>query len=195
MRPASLSILPVRRGAIGQSVTFTVGASGAAPLSYRWQRNTVDIPGATNTTYTIAAVSAADNGAQFRCIVTNSAGSATSNAATLTVTGNGAPVATITQPAEGTLYSGGQTITYAGTGTDPEQGSLPASAFTWQVDFHHDTHSHPFIPATSGQTGGSFVIPTTGETSANVNSELSSSDRVRTHVVNTRRNPRREPPS
>jgi hypothetical protein len=45
---------------------------------------------------------------------------------------------------------------------------LPASRFTWQVDFHHDTHVHPFIPATSGMTGGSFVIPTTGETAANV---------------------------
>jgi hypothetical protein len=36
------------------------------------------------------------------------------------------------------------------------------------VDFHHDTHSHPFLPATSGVTSGTFVIPTTGETAANV---------------------------
>jgi glucose/arabinose dehydrogenase len=152
----------------GQSATFSVSASGAPPLSYQWQRNTVNIPGATSTSYTIASVSASDNGAQFRCMVSNSAGSATSNPATLTVTGNAPPVATITQPAEGTLYSAGQTITYAGTGTDPEQGTLPAMAFTWQVDFHHDTHTHPFIPATSGSTGGNFVIPATGETSANV---------------------------
>ena len=45
---------------------------------------------------------------------------------------------------------------------------LPASAFTWQVDFHHDTHSHPHMAATSGAQSGSFTIPTTGETSANV---------------------------
>ena len=36
------------------------------------------------------------------------------------------------------------------------------------MDFHHDTHTHPFLPATSGITSGTFVIPTTGETSANV---------------------------
>jgi hypothetical protein len=113
-------------------------------------------------------VSAADHGALFRCIVSNAAGSAMSNSATLTVSGNSPPMATITQPAAGTLYSGGQTIVYGGTGTDPEDGTLPASAFAWQVDFHHDTHAHPFIPLTSGAAGGSFVVPTTGETSANV---------------------------
>ena len=36
------------------------------------------------------------------------------------------------------------------------------------MDFHHDTHTHPFIPDTTGIMGGSFQIPTTGETSANV---------------------------
>jgi hypothetical protein len=36
------------------------------------------------------------------------------------------------------------------------------------VDFHHDTHTHPFIPPATGATGGSFQIPTAGETSANV---------------------------
>ena len=36
------------------------------------------------------------------------------------------------------------------------------------MDFHHDTHSHPFIAATTGAQSGSFTIPTTGETSANV---------------------------
>jgi hypothetical protein len=129
----------------------------------------VNIPRARSSSYTIKAVTAADNGALFRCIVTNASGNAISNAATLTVTGsNSPPVGNITQPVQGALYSGGSTITYAGTGTDPEDGALPASAFTWQVDFHHDTHVHPFIPATSGATGGSFDVPTKGETSANV---------------------------
>jgi hypothetical protein len=39
------------------------------------------------------------------------------------------------------------------------------------VDFHHDDgnpHVHPFLPATTGATGGSFTIPRTGETSPNV---------------------------
>ena len=100
--------------------------------------------------------------------MTNGFGSATSNNATLTVTANAAPTGTITLPVVSATYAGGDTISYAGTGTDPEDGTLPASAFTWQVDFRHDTHSHPFVPATSGSKSGSFVIPTSGETSANV---------------------------
>ena len=91
-----------------------------------------------------------------------------SNEATLTVSSNQSPTGTIVQPAAGALYSGGTVVTYSGTATDAEDGTLPASAFTWQVDFHHDTHAHPFIPATTGSRSGSFTIPTTGETSANV---------------------------
>ena len=153
---------------VGQSVTFSVVAAGTAPLSYQWQRNGVNIAGATASSLTIAAVAAADNGALFRVVVSNAVGTATSNAATLTVTNNMPPTATITAPAAGTLYSGGQTINFAGTANDPESGALPASAFTWRVDFHHDTHFHPHMPDTTGVTSGSFTVPTQGEVAANV---------------------------
>jgi glucose/arabinose dehydrogenase len=153
---------------VGASVTFSVSASGATPLQYQWRRNGANIAGATAQDYTIASVVQADNGARFSVVVSNTLGSATSADAVLTVTTNQAPTATIVQPAVGTLYSGGAVIGYSGTGSDPEQGSLPASAFTWQVDFHHDTHTHPFIAPTTGATSGSFTIPTTGETAANV---------------------------
>jgi glucose/arabinose dehydrogenase len=152
----------------GGTATFTVAASGSAPLNYQWQRGTTNISGATSATYALANVTTSDNGATFRCVVTNSVGSATSNSATLTVLNNDPPVATITAPAAGTLYVGNQTINYAGTGTDPETGTLPPSAFTWRVDLHHDTHTHPFVPDTTGVTSGSFVIPNRGETSSNV---------------------------
>lgn len=154
--------------AVGQTATFSVSATGSPTLNYQWQKNTVNISGANASSYTTPPVLASDNGAQFRCLVSNGFGSAQSNAATLTVTANTAPTGTITAPAAGTLYSAGETINYSGTGTDTEDGTLPASAFTWQVDFHHDTHVHPFIPATSGAKSGSFIIPTTGETAANV---------------------------
>ncbi|MDQ3812835.1 MAG: DUF4394 domain-containing protein [Armatimonadota bacterium] len=156
---------------VGGSASFTVAASGTAPLGYQWQRNGANISGATAATYNISSVAAGDNGAQFRCVVTNAYGTATSNVATLTVTANQAPTATITAPTVGTLYNAGNTINYSGTGSDPEDGNLPASAFTWQVDFYHNDsgeHSHPFIAPTSGATGGSFTIPTTGETSVNM---------------------------
>ncbi|MDQ3814260.1 MAG: Ig-like domain-containing protein, partial [Armatimonadota bacterium] len=76
--------------------------------------------------------------------------------------------ATITTPVAGTLYSAGQTLNFAGSGSDPETGNLPASAFTWRIDFHHDTHTHPALPSTSGITSGSYAIPNRGEVSANV---------------------------
>jgi hypothetical protein len=152
----------------GASVTFSVRASGPPTLRYQWQRNGANIAGATAQDYSIASVAQSDNGAQFRALVTNDFGNALSNSATLTVTGNQAPNGTITQPASGTLYSGGNVINYAGTGSDPEDGNLPPSAFTWRVDFHHDTHVHPFIAPTSGASSGSFTVPTTGHTESNV---------------------------
>ena len=153
---------------VGASVTFSVSASGAAPLRYQWRRNGANIAGATAQDYTIAAAALADSGARFSVVVSNDLGSATSAEAVLTVTANQAPTATIVQPAAGTLYNGGTVIAYSGTGSDPESGSLPASAFTWQIDFHHDTHTHPFMLPTTGATGGSFTIPTTGHPEANV---------------------------
>ena len=52
-------------------------------------------------------------------------------------------------------------ISYSGDGTDPDDGSLPASAFTWNIDFLHDGHVHPGTPIT-GARSGSFTIPTSG---------------------------------
>ncbi len=69
----------------GQSATFSVMASGTAPLSYQWRRNGMDIPGANSSSYTINPATVNDNGAQFSVFVSNSFGNATSNAATLTV--------------------------------------------------------------------------------------------------------------
>lgn len=67
----------------GSSVTFEVVAAGEQ-LSYQWQKGTNDIPGATQSKYTIAAVTKADAG-QYRCIVSNPGGSVASAYATLTV--------------------------------------------------------------------------------------------------------------
>jgi glucose/arabinose dehydrogenase len=153
--------------AAGQTASFSVTASGTAPLGYQWQRNGVNIAGANSPAYSFTAATG-DNGAMFRAVVSNSAGSATSNAATLTVPANAAPIGTITAPAGGARYRGGQVFTFSGTGTDPEDGALPASAFTWRVDFHHDDHTHPHVPPTSGVTSGTFTIADRGETSANV---------------------------
>lgn len=165
----SISVHPANRTvSVGSSATFTVQASGTPPLSFQWQRNGFDIPGANASSFTVQSAQLSDDGDLFRCVVSNAFGSATSNEALLTVVANQSPTAAITQPAIGTLYTAGQTINFSGTGSDPEEGNLSASAFTWRVDFHHDDHIHPFLQPTSGITSGSFVVPTTGETSANV---------------------------
>jgi len=162
-QPPTITIQPQSQTkTVGQPVTFTVQASGATPFSYQWQRNGANISGATSTSYSIASTTLGDNGAGFRCIVTNSFGSATSNTAVLTVTTDTAPTATINTPPSGALYNAGDTINYSGSGTDAEDGTIPPSGFTWQIDFHHNTHVHAFIPAATGSTSGSFVVPNDG---------------------------------
>ncbi|MBN8527045.1 MAG: immunoglobulin domain-containing protein, partial [Planctomycetes bacterium] len=68
---------------VGQSASFTVVASGTAPLTYQWTRNGA-VVGGNSATLTIADAQVADMGS-YTCTVTNSAGSATSNVALLTV--------------------------------------------------------------------------------------------------------------
>ena len=161
-QPVSVAVAP------GAAVSFTVAAAGTAPLSYQWQKNGANITGATASTYAIASVVAADAG-QYRAVVSNSVGTATSNAATLTITApNTAPTAQILTPASGTTYVAGTTITFSGSATDAEDGALPASAFVWQVDLHHDTHVHDGTPFSAGSKTGSFIIPNSGEVSDNV---------------------------
>ena len=71
--------------AVGQSATFTVSATGTAPLTFQWSRNGDVIPGATLSSYTLATTSATDSGASFAVQVSNSLGSVNSSSATLTV--------------------------------------------------------------------------------------------------------------
>lgn len=88
----------------GEAATFTVEATGGN-LSYQWQQSTdngsswTDITGETNATYTIATTTMDMNGTQYRCVVSNSAGSVESNAATLTVTA--IPTYSITMETDG----------------------------------------------------------------------------------------------
>jgi uncharacterized cupredoxin-like copper-binding protein len=62
-----------------QTATLSVGVAGTAPFTYQWQRNNANISGATSSTYTTSTA------ATYRVLVTNPAGTATSNGATVTV--------------------------------------------------------------------------------------------------------------
>jgi Abnormal spindle-like microcephaly-assoc'd, ASPM-SPD-2-Hydin len=78
-QPASLAIIA------GQAATFTVAATGTAPIAYQWMKNGAAIAGANSPSYRTPAETTADNQAKFTVLVSNGAGSVTSNAATLSV--------------------------------------------------------------------------------------------------------------
>jgi len=106
-------------GVVGGSASFSVKAGGAEPLSYQWQRNGADIPGANDATLQLNSLSLTDNGAEFRSVVTNASGNATSDSATLTVK-PAAPKVTVIQGEHGQVavtpnkpaYAYDETVTF-----------------------------------------------------------------------------------
>jgi hypothetical protein len=103
----------------GAQATFSVTAQSRYPLSYQWQKNGADLPGANNSSLSLIGVSAADQ-ATYRVVVTNAYGSVTSAGAALTVnTVLIAPTVT-TQPTDQTVALGGSaTFSVTATGTEP----------------------------------------------------------------------------
>jgi hypothetical protein len=73
----------------GQTATFSVTATGTAPLSYRWKKNGLNVD-SDSPSYTTPTTTMGDNGAKFSVVVTNTAGHADSDEATLTVNASSA---------------------------------------------------------------------------------------------------------
>jgi beta-galactosidase len=69
----------------GGSASFAVLVAGTSPINFQWQRDGIDIAGATAESYATGPVQLADDGSSFSVTATNIAGSTTSNAATLRV--------------------------------------------------------------------------------------------------------------
>jgi len=83
--PPSITAQPEAVAATaGDSATFTVTATGTAPLGYQWRHWDAPLAYATESSYTLLSVKSADAGF-YSVIVTNAAGSATSSPALLTV--------------------------------------------------------------------------------------------------------------
>ncbi|MGB9067328.1 MAG: immunoglobulin domain-containing protein, partial [Candidatus Acidiferrales bacterium] len=130
---------------VGQTATFSVAASGTAPLSYQWKKNNTAITGATAASYTTPATTNADNGSTFAVVVSNTAGSITSNSATLTVTSNPTPPGIITQPMNETVSVGlTATFSVAASGTAP-------LSYQWKKN----------NTAITGATAASYTTPAT----------------------------------
>jgi len=132
----------------GQTATFSLVASGTAPLTYTWRKNGATISGTNSASYTTPATTAADNNAKFDVMVSNSAGSATSAQATLTVSAAPAAPAITAQPANKTVIAG-QTATFSVTAT-----STAPLTYQWQKN----------AADISGATSASYTTPMTTTT-------------------------------
>src|SRR5262249_22749238 len=111
----------------GQSVSFTVAATGTAPLTYQWQKQVSGSwsnVGTNSATFTINSAATSDAGS-YRVVVSNSAGSATSNTATLTVK---VVAPSVTSNPTSQAVTAGQTVTFTVAGS----GSPPPTV-QWQV--------------------------------------------------------------
>ena len=156
---------------VTQTATFTVGASGNAPLSYQWKvessgsyvnlSNGGQYSGVTSSTLSISNL-AVTNATNYEVVVTNSLGSATSTAATLTVL-PAAPSIT-TQPTN-TTKTVGQTVTFTVVAA-----GLPPLSYQWKV-----------------QSSGAYVnLSNGGQFSGVTNTTLSISKPTLTNATNYR---------
>ncbi len=136
----------------GQTATFSVVASGTAPLAYQWRRGGAAIAGATASSYTTPATVSGDNGATFDVVVSNTAGSVTSAIARLTVVTPVAPTLTITQGPQNATVTAGATATFS-VGATCTGGTI---GYQWQR-----LPSGGQFADIAGATASSYTTPAT----------------------------------
>ena len=131
----------------------------ATSLSYAWD---LDGDGEYDDAFTATATwTYAQNGTfTARLRVTDGRGASATDAVIITV-GNTKPTATIEEPTAGTTWRVGQTISFRGSATDPEQGTLPASALSWTLVMKHCSSEgcHEHVIQTFPGATGSFSAP------------------------------------
>ena len=140
----------------GTMASFSVSASGTAPLSYQWKKDGKDIAGATSNPYTIAAATMADGGA-YSVVVTNSAGSVTSNEAKLGVSATAVKAAIESQPANLSVVVG-ETAKFSVTATGT------SLSYQWKkngTDISGATSIPYTIAATTMADGGAYSVVVT----------------------------------
>jgi hypothetical protein len=160
-----------------------VVAAGTAPLSYQWQKNGVNIAGATSAGYTTPATVTSDSGSTFDVVVTNTAGTVTSSTATLTVNPAPAPAIQVS-PASlsfgndvvGTTLSQALIVKNTGTATltitqVTETGSalFTVSGFTLPLNVNagqQTTITVTFLPTSTGAVSGSISIASNASNAA-----------------------------
>jgi uncharacterized protein (TIGR03437 family) len=139
---------------VGQSATFSVTATGAG-LTYQWRKNSVNISGATSSSYTIAAVVVGDAGSYDVVVSGACTPAVTSTTATLTVN---APPAITMQPISLTKCEG-QAATFSVTATGA------GLTYQWRkngADISGATNSSYTIAATAAGDAGSYDVIVSG---------------------------------
>lgn len=169
--PGTLSRISASGGNRAPSAVITATpTNGLSPLSIDFSsRNSADPD--PNTTLTYAwdfgdgRTSTEANptrvytaNGSYDVTLTVSDGEKTGRAIQRIVVGSTAPTARIVTPANNAPYSAGDVVSFTGVGTDAEDGALPASAYRWDVVFHHADHVHPFRSNIVGPDG-SVEIP------------------------------------
>jgi PKD repeat protein len=153
-----------RSGASPLTVTFDGSAStdpGGQTLTYDWDLDGNGAYGDSTVAKPVRTYST-DGTVTVRLKVTNPSG--LSNVASILITvGNRAPAAIIDSPAATLKWAVGQAIGFSGHATDPENGTLPASALRWSLIMHHCStpstcHEH-FIQNYTGVASGTFSAP------------------------------------
>ncbi len=108
-------------GHLGGAADFLVTATGTAPLSYQWFKESVPLAGATNAVLTFTDLQLAQAGA-YAVVVANAFGAVTSSIANLTVNvaGGGGSVLITVPPINQTVsVTSNATFTVTATGTAP----------------------------------------------------------------------------
>lgn len=109
----------------------------ADPLTYAWNFGDGATSAAANPSHTYSTPG------EFHTILTVRDNRGGVQARSMLIhAGNRAPVAQIISPVPGSLYTPASALTLSGSGSDVEDGTLPASSFTWRVILHHNTHIH-----------------------------------------------------
>ena len=151
----------------GTDAVFTVVSSGTG-VTYQWQVNTgsgwVDIPGETNASLTIPAVTIANNNYQYHVIISITGCSGTTTSTDVTLTVNEGP-AFITQPAaisvcEGTTAFFETTATGTGLTYQWQESIDNGATFSNIPGATSSTYSIP--AATAAQNNNQYQVIVTG---------------------------------
>jgi hypothetical protein len=154
----SITTQPANRTvSAGQVATFSVTATGTAPLTYQWKKNGAAISGATSSSYATPVATPSDNNASFTVTVTNSVSSVASSAATLTVN---LPTTITAQPASRAVNAG-QTATFTvaatGAGTLTYQWKKNGAAITGATSASYTTPAEVV-----SDNGAAFTVTVAG---------------------------------